>query len=144
MLVTHLTLHNLPLTGSNLQLGDLANATYSIIPARFTAPAHNAPNVQWVVFLSGLAHFTLPVSSLPISNDTNTSYATDAWIAGGVYGTILVVDTQESSLLGHGTGYPSGEETRALQVPTAGGAVPGHAVLDVTVRFGRRALDWLV
>ena len=113
-----------------LQLGDLANASYSIIPARFNAGQHNAPNVQWVVFLSGLAHITLPEASLPISNDTD--YTTEAWVAGGIYGTILAVDTQESSSFGHITEYPSGEETRALQIPTAGGLIPNHTVLDAT------------
>lgn len=31
-----------------LQLGNLANASYSVLPAQFAAGLHNAPNVQYV------------------------------------------------------------------------------------------------
>ncbi|KZV63594.1 hypothetical protein PENSPDRAFT_202512 [Peniophora sp. CONT] len=113
-----------------LQLGDLANASFSILPAHFNAGQHNAPNAQWVVFLSGLAHITLPEAALPISNETE--YVTEAWVAGGTYGTIFAADTQEVSSFGHVTEYPSGEETRVLQIPTAGGLIPNHTILDAT------------
>ena len=33
---------------SSLQLGNLANGSYSILPPRFNAGLHNAPNVQCV------------------------------------------------------------------------------------------------
>lgn len=36
-------------TGAEImQLGNLANASYSILPAQFAAGLHNAPNVQFV------------------------------------------------------------------------------------------------
>ncbi|KAI0031127.1 hypothetical protein K488DRAFT_87129 [Vararia minispora EC-137] len=113
-----------------LQLGNLSNASYSILPARFDAGQHTAPNVQWVVFLSGLAHITLPNTTLPISN--KTAYATEAWVAGGAYGTILATDVAEFSKAGHLTSYPSGEETRVLQIPIEGGEIPAHTVVDAT------------
>ncbi|TFY61158.1 hypothetical protein EVG20_g7161 [Dentipellis fragilis] len=102
---------------SSLQLGALANASYSILPARFSAGRHNAPNVQFVVFLSGLAHITLP-------NSTD-----EAWVAGGRNGVIIAVDTTDVSTFGHITEYPSGDETLALQIPTANGTTPGHKVV---------------
>ncbi|KAI0313402.1 hypothetical protein OF83DRAFT_1065556 [Amylostereum chailletii] len=114
---------------SILQLGALANASYSILPARFAAGQHNAPNVQWVVFLSGLAHITLPNATLPIDN-TTTAYATEAWVAGGAFGTILATDVAANSSAGHITTYPSGEETRAIQIPIPDNAIPAHDVID--------------
>jgi hypothetical protein len=135
-----------------LQLGNLSNASYSILPARFNAGIHTAPTVQcvphfllrcchllnwraarrrWVVFLSGVAHITLPDETLPIDGNS-TQYATEAWVSGGPYGTILATDTIEESALGHITTYPSGEETRVLQIPIADGAIPAHTVLDAT------------
>lgn len=120
----------------SLQLGNLANASYSIIPARFNAGQHTAPAVQWVVFLSGLAHITLPEASLPITNSSSLNstqtFATEAWVVGGIYGTILALDVANASALGHNTAYPSGEETRALQIPTAGGQIPNHTIIDST------------
>lgn len=124
-----------------LQLGNLANASYSVIPAQFAAGLHNAPNVQyvylsllppfgpeegklnavsprrWVVFLAGEAHITLP-------NGTD-----EAWVLGGRDGMILAVDTSAVSTYGHNTTYPSNETTIALQIPIEGGLVPNHTVV---------------
>lgn len=98
-----------------MQLGGLANASYSIIPGNFSAGLHNAPNVQYVIFLSGVAHVTFPSSNA------------SAFFKGGTPASILLaVDTDTT---GHITNYPSGEQTIALQIPTAGGIVPNHTVL---------------
>lgn len=98
-----------------MQLGGLANASYSIIPANFSAGLHNAPNVQYVIFMSGVAHITFPSSNA------------SAVIRGGTPASILLaVDTDTT---GHITTYPSDEQTIALQIPTAGGIVPNHTVL---------------
>ncbi|TFK47212.1 hypothetical protein OE88DRAFT_827783 [Heliocybe sulcata] len=101
----------------SLQLGNLANASYSILPAEFDAGRHNAPNVQYVVFLSGLAHITLPNSTA------------EAWVVGGENGMIIAADTAAVSTYGHITTYPSTMQTVALQIPTEGGIVPNHTVL---------------
>ncbi|KAJ5369816.1 uncharacterized protein N7496_005908 [Penicillium cataractarum] len=94
------------------------NATYTVLPAGFDGGRHNAPAKQWVIFISGLAHITLPNST------------TEAWIAGGKYGAILALDTVDVSGLGHITRYPSAEETVAIQVPLGeGGVLPDHEVL---------------
>lgn len=113
------------------------NASFSILPARFDGGLHNAPALQcvssfsfsfssgamanyahrWVIFLSGLAHITLPHSNA------------DAWVDGGKNGAILALDTAAVSAEGHYTRYPSDEETVALQVPVGENAVPGHRVL---------------
>jgi hypothetical protein len=121
---------------SILQLGALSNMSYSVIPPGFNAGLHNAPTEQyvlvippyslplkphrrrkrWVVFLSGLAHVTLPGSNV------------DAFIRGGANGLIFAADTMERGTKGHNTTYPSKQETRVLQIPTGGG-VPNHNVL---------------
>ncbi|TFY77615.1 hypothetical protein EWM64_g6398 [Hericium alpestre] len=121
---------------SSLQLGDLANASYSILPARFNAGMHGAPNVQWVVFLSGLAHVTLP-------NATD-----EAWIPGGRNGVLFAADVPSVSKYGHQTEYPSGDETLALQIPTADGKVPDHVVVhagpcETKIQMQRRSLNEL-
>lgn len=120
---------------SSLQLGNLANGSYSILPPRFNAGLHNAPNVQFVVFLSGLAHITLP-------NSTD-----EAWVQGGRNGLIIATDTAALST-GHITEYPSGDETLALQIPTADGKVPGHILVhsgpcEPKFQIARRGLDEL-
>lgn len=124
-------------TGASiLQLGGLANMSYSVIPPNFNAGLHNAPTTQcvssrtyahspilthahspkrWVVFLSGLAHITLPNSTV------------DAYVPGGKNGLIFAADTAAVST-GHSTNYPSNSETIALQIPT-GGSIPQHNVL---------------
>ncbi|KAI0293514.1 hypothetical protein B0F90DRAFT_1398783 [Multifurca ochricompacta] len=101
---------------SILQLGNLANASYSVIPPGFNAGFHTAPTIQWVVFISGLAHITLANSSV------------QAFVPGGKNGVIFAADTADVSLKGHSTNYPSKEETRAIQIPT-GGIIPPHKVL---------------
>jgi hypothetical protein len=73
--------------------------------------------LRWVVFLSGLAHITLPNSTA------------EAYIPGGKNGAILALDTADVSSLGHITKYPSQESTIALQIPLGQGGIPGHAVL---------------
>lgn len=101
---------------SIMQLGNLANASYSVLPPGFNASFHSAPAKQWVVFLSGLAHVTL-------ANSTD-----EAFIVGGKNGLIFAADTPDVSPKGHSTNYPSKEETLAIQIPT-GGVVPEHTVL---------------
>ncbi|KAJ5545024.1 hypothetical protein N7535_006588 [Penicillium sp. DV-2018c] len=101
-----------------LDLGGVGrNASYTALPAGFDGGLHNAPVLQWVVFLSGLAHITLPNST------------TEAWIEGGKKGAILALDTTDVSTLGHFTTYPSQEWTTALMIPLGEKGVPDHRVL---------------
>ncbi|RHZ50061.1 uncharacterized protein CDV56_101725 [Aspergillus thermomutatus] len=104
---------------ATLSLGPVGdNATYDIIPAQFDGGRHNAPARQWVIFLSGLAHITLPCSD------------DEAWILGGKYGMILALDTADVSAEGHYTEYPSNEATVALIVPLGEEEEePAHRVL---------------
>jgi len=122
---------------SILQLGNVANMSYSVLPPKFEAGLHNAPTTQyvmsrtsthppilthlhsperWVAFLSGLAHVTIPGSTA------------EAYIPGGKDGFIFAADTAAVSTKGHSTNYPSDSETIALQIPT-GGTIPQHNVL---------------
>ncbi|PWY87271.1 hypothetical protein BO94DRAFT_535385 [Aspergillus sclerotioniger CBS 115572] len=99
-----------------LSLGPVTgNATNILIPEAYDGGRHNAPTIQWVLFLSGVAHITLP-------NSTD-----EAWVVGGRNGAILALDTEEVSALGHSTVYPTQESTVALEVPLE--KVPGHRVL---------------
>ncbi|KAI1500081.1 hypothetical protein F5X99DRAFT_256809 [Biscogniauxia marginata] len=100
-----------------LQLGDLANATYTVLPARFDGGLHNAPAKQYVWFISGLIHLTLP-------NATG-----EAWVYGGKYGLIYADDTADISGWGHITRYPGNDETVALAIPVKDGVNPKHTVL---------------
>jgi len=101
---------------SILQLGTVANMSYSVLPPGFDAGQHNAPAIQWVSFLSGKAVVTL------------ADGVTQATIQGGKDGFIFVTDTAERSAKGHSTKYPSDVATIALQIPT-GGIIPQHNVL---------------
>ncbi|PYH96234.1 hypothetical protein BO71DRAFT_397281 [Aspergillus ellipticus CBS 707.79] len=101
---------------SMLSLGPITgNATNILIPGAYDGGRHNAPAIQWVIFLSGVAHVTLPHSD------------DEAWVVGGKNGAILALDTAEVSADGHSTDYPTQESTVALEVPLA--QVPGHRVL---------------
>ncbi|KAI4088340.1 MAG: hypothetical protein LQ348_005228 [Seirophora lacunosa] len=100
------------------QLGKAGNASYAVIPPHFNGGLHNAPAMQYVVFLSGEAVISVP--------ETGQS----ATIKGGKDGLIIVADTKDVSRLGHVTTYPTGEETTALQIPFADGKVPEHVVLE--------------
>lgn len=73
---------------------------------------------RWVVFLSGLAHITLPAGSTG-----------GAYVSGGPLGVIFAADTADVSGTGHNTSYPGLAETIALQVPTLDGEIPAHSVL---------------
>ncbi|OOF98194.1 hypothetical protein ASPCADRAFT_403988 [Aspergillus carbonarius ITEM 5010] len=94
-----------------LSLGPItSNATSILIPGAYDGGRHNAPTIQyvpptphpitsdmnklnhnprplqkkrWVIFLSGVAHITLP-------NSTD-----EAWVVGGRNGAILALDTEE-------------------------------------------------
>jgi hypothetical protein len=101
----------------NLFLGNLENATYTVIPPRFDGGIHNAPAPQFVAFLSGLAHITLPNSTA------------DAWVQGGKYGLIIAADSAEYSTYAHITTYPSDADTVAMQIPFESGYLPIHSVL---------------
>ncbi|KAE9967854.1 hypothetical protein EG328_007946 [Venturia inaequalis] len=105
----------------SLFLGDTANATYTVLPPRFDGGVHNAPVNQFVLFMSGLAHVTLP--------NTTISPTTSAWVQGGKYGLIIAADTSGVSKYGHATAYPSDADTVALQVPFKDGIIPDHTVL---------------
>lgn len=87
---------------------------YLFLPTPLTPPP-----TRWVVFLSGLAHITLPNSTL------------EAYIPGGKNGAILALDTADVSTLGHITTYPSQETTVALEIPLGEEGVPGHRVLHM-------------
>jgi len=112
-----------------LFLGDLSNATYTVLPGRFDGGLHTAPARQYantptptrsvradtdtsrfVLFTTGLIHITLP-------NGTD-----EAWIQGGKYGLIIAADTADVSTHGHRTQYPSAADTIGIQFPIQSGS----------------------
>ncbi|KAK4627360.1 hypothetical protein CLAFUW4_04167 [Fulvia fulva] len=114
-------------------VGEASNVSYTVIPPRTNAGLHVAPAAQFVVFLSGLIHLTLP-------NSTD-----EAWVVGGKYGMILAGDTADVlgiggnvltidlcvlGTFGHNTEYPGNEATVAVQVPLAPGMKLNHTVLQ--------------
>lgn len=103
-----------------LGLGPLVgggSATYTILPPRFDGGLHNAPVKQYVWFITGLVHLSLP-------NVTD-----EAWVYGGKYGLIFADDTVDVSRWGHITKYPGADETVASTIPTENGTRPDHVVL---------------
>ncbi|KAI1432029.1 hypothetical protein GGR50DRAFT_633769 [Xylaria sp. CBS 124048] len=119
---------------AQVTLGEVANISYSLLPAKFDGGVHNAPHNQWVIFTSGLAFITLP-------DDKTTS----AYVSGGEFGLIFAADTQDVSSKGHRTQYPGTVETVGIQIPTPGGTIPEHDVLhmgpcDVSEIAGIRGL----
>ncbi|KAH9993345.1 hypothetical protein F4779DRAFT_608746 [Xylariaceae sp. FL0662B] len=103
---------------ATLQLGDLANTTYTVLPPHYDAPLHNAPFRQWVFISAGLAYITIPGDDSP-----------GAYVAGGGFGLIFASDTADVSNTGHRTQYPGVSETVHLQIPTKDGQVPAHFLL---------------
>ncbi|KAI1360352.1 hypothetical protein F5Y08DRAFT_52493 [Xylaria arbuscula] len=103
---------------AQVALSNVSSLSYSVIPPNFDSDLHNAPQNQWVAFLSGLVNITLP------DDDTASAY-----ISGGQFGLIFAADTKDVSVKGHRTQYPGLTETVALQIPTADGKVPQHQVL---------------
>ncbi|KAI5927750.1 hypothetical protein F4810DRAFT_279701 [Camillea tinctor] len=100
-----------------LGLGDFANGTYTVLPPRFDGGLHNAPVKQYVWFVSGLIHLSLPNATA------------EAWVHGGKYGLIYADDTADISAWGHITRYPGNDETVALAIPVKDGVNPKHTVL---------------
>jgi len=82
-----------------------------------------------VVFLSGLAHITLPV---PVHGNSSLD---EAWIPGGADGLIIAADTLGT---GHIATYPLDEPTASLQIPFASAdEMPAHEVIGSgPCRFG--------
>ena len=105
----------------SLFLGNTVNASYLAIPPRFDGGLHNAPVGQYVIYLSGMAHITLP--------NTTVSPKTEAWIHGGKYGLVIAADVKGMSKYGHETSYPTNANTVTLTIPFAGGKIPDHTVL---------------
>ncbi|KAI1261136.1 hypothetical protein F5Y18DRAFT_210290 [Xylariaceae sp. FL1019] len=103
---------------ARLDLSDADNISYLVLPSEYNGGLHNAPAVQWVAFISGLAHITLP-------DDPTAS----AYVIGGAFGLIFAADTADVSKQGHITRYPGVIETVALQIPTKNNFIPQHAVL---------------
>lgn len=98
-----------------LPLGETANATLFVVPAGSDAGLHHAEAAQWVIFVTGLAHVTLPRSS------------DQAWISGGKYGLLWAGDLAGASGQGHRTFYH--EQTVGLILPTRHGREPAHTVV---------------
>ncbi|KAI1077723.1 hypothetical protein F5B20DRAFT_551140 [Whalleya microplaca] len=99
-------------------LSDVRDLAYLILPSNYDGGLHTAPAKQWVAFVSGLAHLSLP-------DDPEAS----AYVLGGDFGLIFAADTADVSQQGHITRYPGNTETIALQIPTRNGTVPPHNVL---------------
>ncbi|KAI9667404.1 MAG: hypothetical protein M1821_000219 [Bathelium mastoideum] len=95
---------------------DTLETVYTVIGPRYAGAVHRAPAPQLVVYLTGLAHITLPANS-----------SSEAWVLGGS-GTSLVIATDTTGG-GHLTSYPSDDTTVYLQIPLGDNTIPAHTVL---------------
>ncbi|KAH6648486.1 hypothetical protein BKA67DRAFT_538518 [Truncatella angustata] len=100
--------------GSYVFLGPVANATLTVVPANSDGGRHYA-QPQWVHFITGLAHITLPRSS------------DEARINGGKYGLLWAGDTRDVRKCGHSTFYH--EESVTLALMAENGDEPEHEVV---------------
>jgi hypothetical protein len=117
------------LIGANeIFLGSIANTSYTVVPGHFEGGLHPSPNKQFAVFLEGVVELVLPPETLPIDGDA--PYVPVAYSEGGPYGLIIAEDTMEDTKMGHNSIYPSGIETRVMQLPFPGGVLPNHTVID--------------
>lgn len=100
-----------------LQLGQLANASYSVFPEGHDTDAglHNAPNAQWVILLSGQGNINFPESRTP--NLTVTAPEL-----------LIAFDTPGTSKIGHRSVWRGG--TSVIQMPFEPGFVPEHKTID--------------
>ncbi|KAI2634536.1 hypothetical protein GGS21DRAFT_518264 [Xylaria nigripes] len=103
---------------ARIQLSNVSNIDYIVLPSNYDGSLHHAPANQWVAFIAGLAHITLPDD--PEAN---------AFVVGGRLGLIFAADTADVSEKGHITRYPGNTETIALQIPTKDNTIPPHSVL---------------
>lgn len=96
-----------------LQLGALANASYSEFPVgpNINAGLHNAPNAQYVVLLAGNGTISFPSGQTP-----------DLLVRSNQI--LIAVDTPGTSAEGHNSLWAGG--TRVLQMPFEGGVHPPH------------------
>ncbi|KAJ4346096.1 hypothetical protein N0V95_005712 [Ascochyta clinopodiicola] len=109
----------------NFALGDFDDAFVGIIPPNTTAGTlNNAAQVQYSLFLSGLAHISTPNSGLP-------AHLNDVWISGGRHGMLIAADLKEVAAKGHITEFPSQDRTIIAQFPVVGNKAPKHRVLHV-------------
>lgn len=131
---------------SSLNLANVSNIVYTVLPPRFNGGVHNAPAAQvrlprrsflWNWSTSSFtfnescikcADMTsqLVVFTSGLAHITLPSSSDEAWVLGGANGLIVAVDTTGT---GHVTVYPSDEYTIGLQIPFEGGEVPDHTVL---------------
>ncbi|ETS87617.1 hypothetical protein PFICI_01445 [Pestalotiopsis fici W106-1] len=101
--------------GSYALLGDkAANAILTVIPAGSDGGFHHA-EPQWVYFITGLAHITLPLSS------------DQAWINGGKYGLVWIGDRANVSRLGHRIFFA--EQSVTLSLLSEDDREPTHTVV---------------
>ncbi|KAI1135185.1 hypothetical protein F5Y05DRAFT_395871 [Hypoxylon sp. FL0543] len=98
-------------------LGDVSNITYTVFPPNLDIGFHNAPAKQWVVWIKGLARFTLP--------DDNTT----VYIHPGESSVIYAADTSDVSSEGHGAEFLGNTESVFLQIPSKDSQIPAHSVL---------------
>lgn len=123
-----------PTIGSFVQLADVSNISYVVLPPGSSEGIHHPPHPMYVysnplfgtlshmvnrifVLLSGIAHVTLP-------SDPDDP---GLWIQEGVNPLIVAVDTEGP---GHWTDYPGNTETAALQLPFKNGKVPEYEVVS--------------
>ncbi|RDW85297.1 hypothetical protein BP6252_02887 [Coleophoma cylindrospora] len=127
----------------NYVLGNTTAASWSVIAPRTTAGEAWAPSVQLSMILHGLIRITAPapltsLNTTQIATMNGSSTAQDETITtylspGTLKSSLLIAaDTKAvSTLRGHFTEFPSGDETILVQIPFSGNIAPAHTVLGL-------------
>lgn len=127
----------------NYVLGDVTTASWSVIAPRTTVGQAWAPSVQLTVILNGLIRITAPapldsLNTTQVAKLNTYSITKDKPVTTYIYpGTLkssllIAADTLAvSSLRGHFTEFPSGEDTILVQIPFVGNIAPAHTVLGL-------------
>ncbi|KAK5151034.1 hypothetical protein LTS14_009529 [Recurvomyces mirabilis] len=105
---------------ANYPIGNFTNSFVGVIPPQTYIGQAWARQIQYSIFLSGLARIALPTRP-SISSDSEAYFQ-----AGEI---LIATDLQSLSALGHITDFPSSVDTTIAQFPVAGNVVPEHKVL---------------
>ncbi|EMC98433.1 hypothetical protein BAUCODRAFT_66656 [Baudoinia panamericana UAMH 10762] len=105
---------------SNYPIGDSQGNFVGVIPPTTYIGQAFARQVQYSIFLSGLAYITVPEGC----GNSSTSQA--YFHTGDI---LIATDMHNVSSSGHFIEFPSAADTVIAQFPVAGNSVPAHTVL---------------
>ncbi|KAI6618772.1 hypothetical protein MCOR14_010547 [Pyricularia oryzae] len=120
----------------NLNLGNVQNITWSVVPPGKSERPHNALYNLWLFLLKGIFYFTFP------GNDS-----TDAYLTAGEFGLLFAANTADVNVTGHFSALLGNTETVFARMATEGGGLPNYRTVhmgacNVIKMAGWRKLGW--